>query len=120
MNWNVVAAFSRPYARAVAGTPTNMYFDPDSVFFQLDWTVDADRHELEQLVTEIYVPLAVHYRHGASVVVSSGLRWTFSRQMSVLYVVNDAAAGRQTGEVFTVVVQSCSDSPDSSCSITGL
>jgi hypothetical protein len=89
VDWNVVRAFSRVYARAVSGTPTAMNFDADNLIFRLEWTID---HSIEQ-PTEIFVPM-LHYSTGFNVQLTDGLSWTFSEMESVLYVVVSSSNDR--------------------------
>lgn len=54
------AILSRAYARAVAGTPTAMSFDPASGAFHLEYTPDRRI----TAPTEVFMPLLVHYSNG--------------------------------------------------------
>ena len=84
INWNVVRAFSRVFARAISGTPTSMSFDADNRLFRLEWNIDQS---IEQ-PTEIFVP-RLHYPTGFNVHVADGLLWTYSVVQSLLFVVID-------------------------------
>ena len=59
---------SRPYPRAVAGTPTSYEFDPDTREFSMVYSVKGpDGKRLPRKVrTEIFMP-PVHYRNGYNV-----------------------------------------------------
>lgn len=59
--------FCRPYARAIAGTPALMTFDPESGTFELRYHPDRDLTQ----PTEIFVP-RLHYPAGYTVLLSSG------------------------------------------------
>lgn len=85
VDWNVVRAFARVYARAVSGIPTVMDFDPRQRQFRLEWQLSVKIRQ----PTEVFVP-EVHYPHGFNVYVSEGLGWTFDSDLSVLYVRNEA------------------------------
>jgi len=56
--------FSRPYPRAVAGTPTGFRFDPEARRFDLDYSTEppGDRAIGRRAQTEVFIP-PVHY-HG--------------------------------------------------------
>jgi Glycoside hydrolase family 5 C-terminal domain len=84
VDWNVVRAFSRVFARAISGTPTSMSFDADNRLFRLEWNVDQS---IEQ-PTEIFVP-RLHYPTGFSVRVADGLSWIYSDVESLVFVVID-------------------------------
>jgi endoglycosylceramidase len=59
---------SRPYPRAIAGTPLSYAFDPDTREFELAYTVEGpDGKRLPRKVrTEIFMP-PIHYKDGYSV-----------------------------------------------------
>jgi len=97
VNWNVVRAFARVYARAISGVPTLMDFDPRRQQFQLEWRLSVAIRQ----PTEVFVP-EIHYPHGFSVYVSEGLEWTFDSDLSVLYVSNKAF--HSTTDVYLSIV----------------
>ena len=76
-----MSAFARVYARAVAGIPVAMTFDPNRKWFDLEWL--PDRTIVQP--TEIFVP-QLQYPRGFNVSVSKGFAWTFNKQTSVVYV----------------------------------
>ena len=59
---------SRPYPRAVAGTPLSYEFDPETREFTMAYSVEAPNGERlpRKIRTEIFIP-PVHYRDGYSV-----------------------------------------------------
>ena len=85
INWNVVRAFARVYARAISGIPTFMDFDLRRRHFHLEWWLSVTIHQ----PTEVFIP-QIQYPHGFSVYVSQGLSWTFDSASSVLYISNVA------------------------------
>lgn len=66
---------ARTYARAIAGTPAAMSFDPESGAFELGYAPDPS----VSAPTEIWLPLAQHYPGGYAVSVSGG-SWAPSRR----------------------------------------
>jgi len=85
VNWNIVRAFSRVYARAISGIPIHMNFDPQRRQFRLEWRLSVTIRQ----PTEVFIP-QIHYPLGFQVFVSEGLKWTFDSDLSVLYVSNEA------------------------------
>jgi len=81
VNWNVVRAFSRVYARAVSGIPLRMDFDPQLRQFRLEWRLSVTIGQ----PTEVFVP-QIQYPDGFDVFVTDGLWWIFDSDSSVLYV----------------------------------
>ena len=65
----------RAYARAIAGTPISMSFDPDTGAFDLTFVPDPS----VSAATEIWLPLAQHYPAGYEATVSGGT-WAPSRR----------------------------------------
>jgi hypothetical protein len=59
-----LAALSRTYAPAVAGTPTAMRFEPSSGAFRLAYTTHGAAAATRQLATEIYLNVPLHYAAG--------------------------------------------------------
>ena len=62
-----VKALARTYARAVAGTPTAMAFNPTSATFELNFTAaaaPATCGEDSGFVTEVFLQLGYHYPSG--------------------------------------------------------
>ena len=59
---------SRPYPRAVAGTPTSYEFNPDTREFSMAYSVEtpAGNRLPRKVRTEIFMP-PIHYRDGYSV-----------------------------------------------------
>jgi hypothetical protein len=54
-----ISAYSRTYARAVAGTPTKMHFDATTARFELCYAVDP----AVTAPTEIYVSIVCCFAH---------------------------------------------------------
>jgi endoglycosylceramidase len=65
---SMLTVLSRPYASAVAGTPTAMSFDPTSGRFTLQFRPDP---RITQ-PTVVVVPVSTHYRNGYCTTVSGG------------------------------------------------
>jgi len=84
VNWNIVKAFARVYARAVSGIPILMNFDPLRKQFRLEWQLSVTIPQ----PTEVFIP-QIHYPQGFEVDVSDGLQWIFDSDSSVLYVSNE-------------------------------
>ena len=82
----------RPYARAVAGTPLSMGFDPSTKIFSLSYTPRAANGP-----TEVFVP-ARHYPHGYTVSVDGG-HTTSPPNASNLAIVADPGATQVGVEV---------------------
>jgi endoglycosylceramidase len=78
---SAVKGFSRAYARATAGTPVTMSYDPTTAEFQYEFVVD----KTIKAPTEIFVP-PFHYPKGPKLSVSTGLKWTYSREDNLVYV----------------------------------
>lgn len=97
VNWNVVRAFARVYARVVSGIPILMNFDPQRRLFRLEWRLDVTIRQ----PTEVFVP-EIHYPHGFHVFVSRGLQWTFDWNVSIIYVTNEAL--RNTTIVYLIML----------------
>jgi endoglycosylceramidase len=77
------ALLSRTYARATAGTPTAMSFDPASGRFRLAYLADPKVHG----PTEVFVPLALHYP-GGYCARASGATLTSAPNAQLLTLVN--------------------------------
>lgn len=82
INWPLVRAFSRPYARAIQGHATKMTFDPRSRRFRLEYMANGAINA----PTEIFIP-AVQYDNGFTTSSSSNLRKTRSSASSLAYFV---------------------------------
>ncbi|XP_064646711.1 endoglycoceramidase-like [Lineus longissimus] len=76
-----VKGFSRAYPRATAGTPLTMSYDPTSAEFQYDFVMDTTI----KAPTEVFVP-PFHYPKGPKVAVTNGLKWTYSQEDNLVYV----------------------------------
>jgi len=85
VNWDVVRAFARVYARAVSGIPIHMDFDLQRRHFRLEWQLSVTIRQ----PTEVFIP-EIHYPLGFHVYVSEGLKWTFDWNLSVIYISNEA------------------------------
>lgn len=82
---------SRAYPEAVAGEPLSFSFSPERDVFTMAYTPD---HAV-RAPTVVFVPTAVHYRHGYCARVSGG-RVTSRRGSDLLDVQNTASADRVT------------------------
>ena len=89
--------YVRPYAQAVAGIPSNMEFDPEtldfSLVYDLDPTIDA--------ATEIFVP-DMQYVNGYDVSVTSPMEWRVEEEEQKLIVFSDGSL--PPGFTITVVI----------------
>jgi hypothetical protein len=72
-----VRLFSRTFARRIAGTPRHMEFDPESAFFELEFTPSVSVAEYPY--TEIYLNEKYHYPQGFQVEVSPTKAATWSK-----------------------------------------
>ena len=63
--------FSRPYARAVAGTPSQMHFDPDTRMFQFVYMMDTTIHQ----PTEVFVSPLIYPQGNYNVTVNENIQW---------------------------------------------
>ena len=86
---------TRPYARAVAGTPTSMGYDPQSGAFHLEF---VEREGVEG-ATELYIPVARHYPQGIAVQVDgasvdASVGWDERREILSLQVPKTGGAHR--------------------------
>ena len=61
-----ISVYSRTFAQSVAGTPTQMTYDPDSAQFDLCFNIDTSI----SAPTEISANFNVHYTKGVEVTVS--------------------------------------------------
>jgi endoglycosylceramidase len=68
VKWAKLKVLERPYPQAVAGTPTEFAFDPDSRVFHLHYSTKAPtgRRPARRLTTRVYIPRS-HYRAGYEV-----------------------------------------------------
>ncbi len=80
---HIAKAFSRPYARATAGIPLEMSFNPSTARFDFKYTVKSSINAN----TEIYVP-PLHYPRGFSVSISPGVIWHFNDAEHILTIAN--------------------------------
>jgi endoglycosylceramidase len=82
---------SRPYPRAVAGTPTSYEFDPDTREFSMAYSVEGpDGKRLPRKVrTEIFMP-PIHYKDGYNVT-SEGARFSARKHLIRLKRVRGAS-----------------------------
>ena len=93
-----VTWYVRPYAQAVAGIPSNMEFDPETldftIVYDLDPTIDAD--------TEIFVP-DEKYVNGYDVSVTSPMEWRVEEEEQKVYVYSDGSL--PVGYTVTVTIK---------------
>ena len=69
IKYTTVQVFARTYPRALAGTPTRLFFDPTNSDFSLEYVADTRVTS----PTEIYIPKRFRYPNGYNVTVSAGL-----------------------------------------------
>jgi len=100
----------RPYARAVAGTPLAMGFDPSTKVFHLSFSPHAAGGP-----TEVFVP-ARQYPQGYAVRLS-GARVTSARNASDLQLVADPGASRVDVEVRPGTESTAAESSGASSSV---
>jgi len=81
IDWDVVEAFCRPYARAIAGLPKLMYFDTVSGTFTLQYVQDRNI----TAPTEVYIPL-VHYPDGFKVQLTEHFLWRHDDKRHVIEI----------------------------------
>ena len=61
VNWNIAKAFARPYARAIAGVPTLMNFDPRTKIFNMTYTLNtAIKGPTEIIAPRLQYPMGVN------------------------------------------------------------
>ena len=79
--WSVVKAFSRPFARAVAGIPQKMHFNRQDTTFELQYS----HWKNITAPTEIFVP-PLHYTDGFHVTITDGVEWKYDSDLHVVTV----------------------------------
>lgn len=98
INSNIVTAFSRVYARAIAGIPIRMHYEPQSRVFELCYQLEQGVDS----VTEIVIPTWL-YPNSFRVRVSVGIKWYFDVATHVLEVWK--ASGHKKSGVAMVTVK---------------
>ena len=81
IKWDTVKIFSRTYARAIAGIPTDMYYDIYTGFF----TLSFDQNPAIKSPTEIFLPY-FKYPNGPKISVTSGFSATFDQKTSIVSI----------------------------------
>ena len=86
-NTSEIRALARPYPHTVAGVPTIISFDPDSLEFELSY-VPCQKDPCASKPTEIYTSLEYQYASGFSYSVESEntVSTTLNKTSSMLYV----------------------------------
>ena len=76
--------YSRPYARAIAGTFQNMTYDDTTGVFVLKWI--SDENAPEDATTEVYLGTQYHYSKGYQILVTPTLAHSYWVNGNILHI----------------------------------
>ncbi|CAF0809908.1 unnamed protein product [Adineta ricciae] len=82
---------TRPYARAIAGEPNTMQYEPNTKTFLLTYTIDTSIKQ----ATEIFVPSLVYPKSSYNVSVNEYIRWKVDPTNSNVILVEPVEQGKK-------------------------